>query len=146
MNALLLAAGYGKRLLPLTLETPKCLIKINQIPLLDYWINHLINDLGFKRIFINTHYLKNKVKNFILNHKYSRSISILEEKVLRDTAGTIMDFVSFNQEEFLIAHADNLLTQSLKPFIQQALKSENNFLSVLCVKKKRNSKIWNFYY
>ena len=64
-TALILCAGYGKRLNPLTLKTPKSLLKVNNISLLENTIN-LINDLGIKNILINTYYLKNKLKNLLI--------------------------------------------------------------------------------
>ena len=63
-TALILCAGYGKRLNPLTLEKPKPLLKINEITLLENCIN-LIQFLGLKKVIINTFYLKKKIENFI---------------------------------------------------------------------------------
>ena len=60
-TALILCAGYGKRLNPLTLTTPKPLLKINQITLLENCIN-LIVSLGIKKILVNTFYLEEKIK------------------------------------------------------------------------------------
>ena len=66
MKALLLSAGYGKRLLPLTKDTPKCLIKINGITMLDLWISK-IRKLGINEIIVNTHYLSDLVKKHFFN-------------------------------------------------------------------------------
>ena len=63
-TALILCAGYGKRLNPLTLEKPKPLLKINEITLLENCIN-LIQFLGIKKVIINTFYLKEKIEKFI---------------------------------------------------------------------------------
>ena len=60
MKAILLSAGYGTRLRPVTNKIPKCLIKINNQTLIDIWIKKLI-DIGVNSILINTHYLP---KNF----------------------------------------------------------------------------------
>ena len=62
-TALILFAGFGKRLNPITLETPKPLIKINDITLIEHCIELLIN-LGIKKILINTFYLKEKFYEF----------------------------------------------------------------------------------
>ena len=59
-TALILCAGYGKRLSPLTLDTPKPLLEINNITLLENTIN-LLQDLKIKKIIINTFYLKEKI-------------------------------------------------------------------------------------
>ena len=58
-TALILCAGYGKRLNPLTLAEPKPLLKVNEITLLENCIN-LIKSLGIKKIILNTFYLKEK--------------------------------------------------------------------------------------
>ena len=69
MKALLLSAGFGTRLKPYTKNLPKCLMKINDKPLLDYWIHALFSS-GIKEILINTHYLSKKVEKFIISSKY----------------------------------------------------------------------------
>ena len=69
MNAILLSAGYGSRLRPLTLERPKCLIKIKNREILSIWINKL-HKINVKKILVNTHYLHKKVENFINKQKY----------------------------------------------------------------------------
>ena len=87
-SAMILAAGYGKRLLPLTLNLPKPLIKIKDITLLDNMINFL-KSLGCKQIIINTHYKHEKIaevirKNNFMNYFYSHShqpISLKEFKL-----------------------------------------------------------------
>ena len=60
MKAILLSAGYGTRLMPYTKSTPKCLMKINNKPLLEFWIEKLLK-IGFTSILINLHYKKEKV-------------------------------------------------------------------------------------
>ena len=70
MNAILLAAGYGTRLLPITKKTPKCLVKINNDNLLNIWINKLVS-AGVNNILINTHYLSDQVENFIKINKFN---------------------------------------------------------------------------
>ena len=73
-TALILCAGYGKRLNPLTLNTPKPLLEVNNLTLLENTIN-LVKNLGIKKIKLNTFYLKDKIqifikkKNFILISK-----------------------------------------------------------------------------
>ena len=59
-TALILCAGFGKRLNPITLEKPKPLLEINNLTLLENTIN-LIKNLGIKKIILNTYYLKNKI-------------------------------------------------------------------------------------
>ena len=52
MNGILLSAGYGNRLLPITKKIPKCLVKLDQQPILKIWIDKLIN-IDIKKILIN---------------------------------------------------------------------------------------------
>ena len=63
-TALILCAGYGKRLNPLTLDIPKPLLEINEVTLLENTIN-LLQDLGIKKVILNTFYLKEKIYKFI---------------------------------------------------------------------------------
>ena len=67
-TALILCAGYGKRLNPLTLNVPKPLLELNQITMLENSIN-LIENLGINEIIINTFYLKDQIQNFIKKKK-----------------------------------------------------------------------------
>ena len=73
MNALILAGGYGKRLKKFTKHTPKCLLPIKGVPLLDLWIKTLLS-LKVSKILINTHYKSEQVKKFINNQKYKKKI------------------------------------------------------------------------
>ena len=68
-NAMILAAGYGKRLLPITEKIPKPLIKIGQKNLLERSIETLIK-IGVTKVVINTFYLSDKIKEFLKNAKY----------------------------------------------------------------------------
>ena len=72
-TALILCAGYGKRLNPITLTTPKPLLKINETTLLENCIN-LIRSLGINKILINTFYLSEKIEEFIKDKKFKDKI------------------------------------------------------------------------
>ena len=108
-TALILCAGLGKRLKPLTLEQPKPLLKLNNITLLENTIN-LIKKLGIEKILLNTYYLKNQIKNFLDNNKFNIPIDIIEdgEQVL-DTGGGIMNMINnSNEKNFLIFNPDTV--------------------------------------
>ena len=77
-TALILCAGYGKRLNPLTLVEPKSLLKVNEITLLENCIN-LIKSLGIKKIILNTFYLKEKIESFIEIKKFDLDITIIND-------------------------------------------------------------------
>ena len=116
MKALLLSAGYGSRLKPYTNKSPKCLIEINNRPLLDYWLHALFSS-GIKEILINTHYLSQKVEKFVKSSKFSNKIKLVREKKLLGTAGTIRQNIDFfENSDFFVAHSDNLCICDFKAF------------------------------
>ena len=118
MKALLLSAGYGTRLYPYTKNNPKCLLKINNKPLLDYWINALFF-LGIEEIIINTHYLSKKIEDFVASSRFYKKIKVVNEKELLGTAGTIRANVNyFNNSDFFVAHSDNLCICDFKSFLK----------------------------
>ena len=108
-TALILCAGLGKRLKPLTLEQPKPLLKLNNITLLENTIN-LIKELGIKKILLNTYHLKNKIKNYLRNNKFDISIEIIDDgEQILDTGGGIMNMInSSNEKNFLIFNPDTI--------------------------------------
>ena len=77
-TALVLCAGFGKRLKPLTNKTPKSLLKIKNITLLENTLN-LLHKLNIKNVLINTFYLKNQIKDFIYKKNFELNIKIIEE-------------------------------------------------------------------
>lgn len=117
MRALLLAAGMGTRLRPLTDTIPKCLVPIHGRPLLGYWLT-LLFDAGFERVLINTHYLASLVEEFVRNSEFSDHVDLVYEPTLLGTGGTILANKSyFGSEDFLIAHADNLTDFDVRAFV-----------------------------
>lgn len=116
MKALLLAAGYGKRLRPLTEQIPKCLVPIREQPLLAYWLNLLLPN-AIEHILINTHYLAKQVEKFVKNSSWAHAITLVHETELLGTGGTILNNRDFFAEEaFLLAHADNLTRFDVEAF------------------------------
>lgn len=108
MRALLLAAGIGSRLRPLTNTTPKCLVTVHDRPLLDYWLD-LVFEGGIERALLNTHWLADQVRAHVAQSPWSRRIDLVHEDELLGTGGTVLanrDW--FGSEPFLVAHADNL--------------------------------------
>lgn len=108
MRALLLAAGLGTRLKPLTNYLPKCLIPIHGRPLLDYWLESLVTH-GANEILINTHYFPSLVVDYVKHSSWAHNVTIVHEDRLLGTGGTILaNRQFFKNEPFLVAHADNL--------------------------------------
>ena len=108
-TALILCAGFGKRLNPLTLKTPKPLLKVNDITLLENTIN-LVIKLGIKKIKLNTYYLEEQIKDFVEKKKFQIEIEIISDgdKIL-DTGGGIFNMIQFsNDENFIIFNPDTI--------------------------------------
>ena len=108
-TAFILCAGFGKRLNPLTLDTPKPLIKFNNISVLETCIN-LIESLGIRKIILNTFYLKNQIHNFINQNKFKSKITIIEDgDNILDTGGGINNMMKHtNEDDILIFNPDTI--------------------------------------
>ena len=108
-SALILCAGYGKRLQPITNDTPKSLLKIKNINLLENTLS-FVKSIGINKIKINTFYLGEKIQNFIKSKNYPLNIDVVSdgEKIL-DTGGGIFNLIKqSDDEDFLILNPDTL--------------------------------------
>ena len=108
-TALILCAGYGKRLNPLTLKTPKPLLKLNDFTLLENTIN-LIIKLNIKKIKLNTYYLQDQIKEFVEKKNFKTEIEIISdgEKIL-DTGGGILNMIqSSDEDNFIVFNPDTV--------------------------------------
>lgn len=118
MKALLLAAGFGTRLRPLTLDLPKCLVPINGRPLLDYWLE-ITSDSKIESVLVNLHYLPEKVVKCIDESPYNTKVTTVYEEELLGTAGTLLENkIFFGTDPILMIHADNFSVFDLDAFIQ----------------------------
>ena len=108
-TALILCAGYGKRLNPITLDVPKPLLEINNVTMLEKCIQ-LIKDLGIKKILINTFYLKDHFPKFLKDKNFDINIEIIEDgKEILDTGGGILNLINHsNENDFIIFNPDTL--------------------------------------
>jgi len=119
MHALLLSAGFGTRLRPLTDNIPKCLVEINGVPLLEYWLK-MLTDAGIHQILVNLHYKAEKVTDFIKNSKYQPFVKLVYEDKLLGTGGTLLKNIDFfNGEAIMLIHADNLSLFNMADFIRR---------------------------
>jgi len=117
MRAFILAAGLGTRLRPLTLTTPKCLVPINNVPLLELWLRQC-ERAGVDAVLINTHHLSERVEEFI-SARGGVPVRLAYEPTLLGSAGTIVanwDFVE-DAESFVVVYADNLTNFALSELI-----------------------------
>ena len=139
-TAFILCAGFGKRLNPLTLETPKPLIKLHNITVLETCIN-LIENLGIQKIIINTFYLKDQIHNFINHKKFKSKILIIEDgENILDTGGGIKNMMKHtNEDDVLIFNPDTIWK---KNYSNEIIEMEKMYFSkklkniLLLVKKE----------
>ncbi len=131
-TALILCAGYGKRLNPITLKTPKPLIEINEITLLENSINFL-KKLGVKNIKINTFYLHDQIQSFILNYKSNLNIQVFNDgNEILDTGGGILNIInSSDEDDFIVLNPDTLWGDNY-------LETTLNMISYYFEKKVKN--------
>ncbi len=131
-RAILLAAGLGTRLKPLTNSIPKCLVPINGKPLLHIWLEQL-DKAGIEHFYINTHYFVEQVEKSLEQHPLRSKITLVYEPELLGTAGTVKNIITkyeLSTETLLIAHADNLCFCSWPLFIEAHL-DEQPLLSMM---------------
>jgi len=126
-TALILCAGFGKRLNPITLNTPKPLLEIKDISMLERCIN-LIEKLGIQKILINTFYLKDQFSEFLDNKNLSLDIKIIEDgEHILDTGGGIQNMIKdSNENDFLIFNPDTVWNINYR---NEILKMEEIYFS-----------------
>ena len=136
-TALILCAGFGKRLLPLTQSTPKPLLKIGQITLLERTIK-LIEKLQIKKVKINTFYLSKEIKKFVDHSNTNLDIQLIEDgNEILDTGGGIFNLIKDSSEEnFLVFNPDTLWNENYDKNISKMVdlyfrKQINNILLVV---------------
>ena len=143
MKAMILCAGYGKRLRPITKNCPKPLLEIGQETLLSNTLKFLIK-FGIKEVVINTHYLADKIVEYINNNnKFNLSITIIrEKKEILDTGGGILNAIKyFSNKPFLTINPDTIWrTEYLKELkiMEKDLISKKKNCSILIVDKKKS--------
>ena len=118
MRAMLLAAGLGTRLRPLTDTMPKCLVPIKDQPLLGIWLERL-SQVGIGPFLINTHYFAKQVEAFIETSPFRDQVTLGNELELHGTAGTLISNLDFFKgEDGLMIHADNYSLADFTAFQQ----------------------------
>ena len=138
-TALILCAGFGKRLNPLTLKTPKPLLKLNNITLLEKCIN-MILELRIEKIVLNTFHLGEQISLFIKSKKFSIDIEVMEDgNEILDTGGGILNMMKNSKEEnFLIFNPDTVWSQN---YVNEIKKMQNLYFTselnniLLCTNK-----------
>ena len=126
-TALILCAGFGKRLNPITLNTPKPLLEIKDVSMLERCIN-LIEKLGIQKILINTFYLKDQFSVFLNSKNFNIDIKIIEDgEHILDTGGGIQNMIKdSNETDFIIFNPDTIWSNDYK---DEILKMEKMYFS-----------------
>ncbi len=138
MKAILLAAGYGTRLRPITDSVPKCLVPIKGKPLLEIWLERL-TDAGVNSFLINTHYLAQQVSEYISNSKFSELCILKYEEQLLGTAGTLINNLNIiEDEDCILIHADNYCLADFAEFIIAHNNRPRNCLITMMVFESDN--------
>jgi MurNAc alpha-1-phosphate uridylyltransferase len=141
-TALILCAGFGKRLNPLTLDTPKPLLKLKNITMLENCIN-LIIKLGVEKIILNTFYLEKKFVEFFKKRKFSVEIQIIKDgNQILNTGGGILKMSNISSEnDFIVFNPDTLWDER---YVDEILKMQDYYFSkkldnILMLTKKESS-------
>ena len=126
-TALILCAGFGKRLNPITLNTPKPLLEIKDVSMLERCIN-LIEKLGIQKILINTFYLKDQFSVFLNSKNFNIDIKIIEDgEHILDTGGGIQNMIKdSNEKDFIIFNPDTIWSNDYK---DEIIKMEKKYFS-----------------
>ena len=136
---MILAAGLGKRMQPLTLKTPKPLLEINNISLLERAIILLVKS-GVEKISINIHHLPEQIEKFIREKKFKVQVNISKEiDALLDTGGGILEATKhFGDNPFYVINPDTLWSER---YIEEVKELEDSYIknkrpTLLLVNKK----------
>jgi len=140
MKAMILSAGYGKRLNPLTLQYPKPLLKIYNETLLSNTIKFL-ESYGIKHAVINVHYLGDQIIEYVKKNKFNLDIKIIREEEILDTGGGILNAIQHFDEAFLCINPDTIWRSE---YINELNSFEKDFFtrkskcSMLVVNKQKS--------
>ena len=140
-KAIILGAGFGKRMHPITKKIPKPLVKINGVTLLENSIKFLIS-LEVKHIIVNAHYLHNDIVNFIKRKKFSSKVNVvIEKRKILDTGGGILNASrQFKKKIFFVLNPDTLWRRGYKNEFKKLEKVylKNKKPTMLLVSKNRS--------
>ena len=140
---MILAAGFGKRLNPLTIDLPKPLLKIGKETLLSNTLKFL-KSYGIEEVVVNVHYLRDQILNYIKSEKFRINIKIVEEKNnILDTGGGILNALNyFSNEPFLVINPDTVWNlqylNELKKMEELFFKNEKIKSLLLIVNKNKS--------
>tara|TARA_B100001027_G_scaffold53494_1_gene35775 strand:- start:203 stop:892 length:690 start_codon:yes stop_codon:yes gene_type:complete len=141
-TALILCAGFGERLNPLTLKKPKPLLKIKNKTILERCINTIIK-LKVENVFLNTFYLSKQISEFIKNKNFSLKINIIEDgRDILDTGGGVLNMINHSDSsDFFVFNPDTIWNENYVSEINDMQKyySQNKLNNILLLANKRLS-------
>jgi NDP-sugar pyrophosphorylase family protein len=144
MKAMILAAGFGTRLKPLTDNIPKALIKYQNKTLIQYQIEKLKN-AGIDKIIINAHHFSDKIESYLNENDFGvKEIKIIKEKEILGTGGGILNAREFflGEEYFLVINVDVFTNLDYKKII--TFHEANPAFSTIAVQKRQSKKYLEF--
>ena len=142
-KAMILAAGFGKRINPLTLKSPKPLLKIGNETLLSNTLKFL-ELFGIKQVVVNVHYLGEQIVDYVNKNKFKLDINIVKEKdKILSTGGGVLNAIQyFSNEPFLIINPDTIWNsyylKELKLMEKSFFENKKSKCSLLVVNKKKS--------
>jgi len=145
MKAMVLAAGLGNRLRPLTADRPKALVELNGRTLLEITLSRL-RTFGVSEVIVNVHHFADMIADYLqANHNFGMRIEISREDVLLDTGGGLKKAAHFfledssrSEEPFIVHNVDVLSTIDLLRMAE--FHTENQALATLAVQGRKTSR------
>ena len=143
MKAMILSAGFGTRLKPLTNDTPKALIKYKGSPMIDQQIERLKN-ANITEITVNAHHLHEKISDYFFKNDFGVKINVIIEKDILGTGGGILNAEKYfyNEDSFLVINADIDTDINLTDLIKH--HSLTDSFATLAVQKRKSKKYLEF--
>jgi NDP-sugar pyrophosphorylase family protein len=138
-KAMILSAGFGTRLKPLTESVPKALVKVNGLPMIEHSLNRLI-DCGINYIVINTHHFAGQIEDYFSKKNYSVEIKLLFEKEILGTGGGIKNAARYlkDTDSFIVHNVDVLSDINFNELVK--FHFAHTPLATLAVKKRETKR------
>ncbi len=141
-TALILCAGFGKRLNPLTLKKPKPLLQIKNQTILEDCIDTIIK-LRVENIFLNTFYLSKQINDFFKDKNFPVKIKIIDDgRDILDTGGGILNMINYSDsDDFFVFNPDTIWNENYVSEINDMQKYyfQNNLNNILLLVNKKLS-------
>ena len=143
MKAMILSAGFGTRLKPLTNNTPKALIFYKGVPMINHQIERL-KKAGINEIIVNAHHIHEKISEYFKKNDFGIKINLIVENEILGTGGGILNAEKYfeNEDSFLVINVDIETDTDLTDLIKS--HSLTNSFATLAVQKRRSGRYLEF--